>query len=297
MKTVIIILGAMNIAFFMLTGCGHGNKTASKEEEKNVSSILNKSSFDTTGLPSININEGWDKEQSLRAVYKNFQAYNAGAGYSKLKDKTSDENGLSNLNIYLTGEKKFEYDSVNYFLTLFTFLESDESGAPNGLVRAAGTTLGFAIFREFKGKYYLISSIPYYNAPGQGEPSFQWPAEILQIGENKLGIRVFLPVVGGQGYFQGYNSIISVDFNNNKMEPVAEIQLSSNDPENANLNYENDFTIDYNANISGFYNILVKDKSGNIVETYKYNPNSKKYEIKNIFEKINVDVHVPSQGG
>jgi hypothetical protein len=291
MKKIMTIFGAMYVASILLTSCGEGKKTLSNEEKNNVSS------FDTTGLPSIDIDEGWDKEQSLKVVYKNFEAYHAGAGYSKLKDKTNDGNDVNGLNIYLTGEKKFEFDSVNYFLTIFSFLMPTNDGWPDGLPRVEGTKLGFAVFREFKGKYYLIASLPYYNAPGQGEANFKWPAEILQIGENNIGIRVFLPVVGGQGYFQGYNSIISVDLNNNKIEPVAEIQLSSYDPENANLNYENDISVDYNSNISRFYNILVKDKSGNIVETYKFNVNSKKYERKKIFEKINVDVHIPSQGG
>jgi hypothetical protein len=80
------------------------------------------------------------------------------------------------------------------------------------------------------------------------------------------------------------------------MELIAEIQVSSSDPDNASLNYENDISIDYSSNISGFHNILVKDKSGNLVETYKYNDDSKKYERKKIFEKRKVDVHIPSQG-
>lgn len=152
-------------------------------------------------------------------------------------------------------------------MTIFSYLNPTNDGGPGMLPRVESTKLGFAIFREFKDKYYLISSLPYYSAPGQGDANFGWPAEILQIGENKLGVRVFLPVLGGNGYYQGYSSIISVDLNSNTMAIIAEIQLSSSDPENPRLNYNNDIVIDYNANNSGFYNILVKDESGNIVET------------------------------
>jgi hypothetical protein len=52
MKKIMTIFGAMYVASILLTSCGEGKKTLSNEEKNNVSS------FDTTGLPSIDIDEG-----------------------------------------------------------------------------------------------------------------------------------------------------------------------------------------------------------------------------------------------
>lgn len=54
-KKIITIFGVMYVSSILLTSCSDDKKTVS--------------SFDTTGLPSIKIDEGWDKEQSLRVVY------------------------------------------------------------------------------------------------------------------------------------------------------------------------------------------------------------------------------------